>query len=238
MIEARLTELNYNEILMYLGHRGQEIPEELDAQIRSCMEKVVQTARPRLTYCVLPVENKVVTDFPLPGEDMKNLIGQSREVVLMAATLGPEIDRLLQRMEIRNMADALIMDACASTAIENVCNAFCEDLAAELRQEHAAELSDEVMTEDHPAVYLTDRFSPGYGDLPLDTQKLFCEKLKTGNRIGLTLTPSSLMVPRKSVTAIIGICDHPVRLRKKGCESCNMFRTCEFRKSGNSCYSE
>lgn len=221
MITARLTELNYNEILMYLGHRGQEIPEDLDRQIRACMKKVCDTAHPRLTYLMLPVADAQAEGFPLPGKDMQELLGQSKQAVLLAATLGPEIDQLLQRMEIRNMADALIMDACASTAIENVCNNFCEDLKAELK-----------------GYYLTDRFSPGYGDLPLDTQSLFCEKLETVHRIGVTLTVSSLMVPRKSVTAIIGAAEQPVKLRKKGCESCNMFRTCEYRKSGKSCYDE
>ena len=49
-MEPRLTELNYNEILMYLGHRGQEITPEVEGQIRRCMEEIARAAEPRLVY--------------------------------------------------------------------------------------------------------------------------------------------------------------------------------------------
>lgn len=220
-MEARLTELNYNEILMYLGHRGQTVTPEVEAQIRRCMDEVTQAAQPRLVYRRIALEQGQIPGLPLAGENMRTILAPCREAVLMAATLGPRIEQLLMRREVTDMADAVIMDACASTAIENVCDHFEFDLRDELQEE---------------GLYLTDRFSPGYGDLPLDTQPRLCAALNTARRIGLTVNPNLIMVPRKSVTAILGIADAPQPLRKRGCEVCSMFLKCPYRKEGVSCH--
>jgi len=115
------------------------------------------------------------------------------------------------------MAEALILDACAGSAIENVCDNFCADLAALAAPD-----------------YLTDRYSPGYGDLPLEHQKVLFSALNITRRIGVTLTESGLMLPQKSVTAILGISPTP-RGRRSGCTHCPMNETCAYRKEGTTC---
>ena len=87
---------------------------------------------------------------------MPEILSGCQEAILLAVTLGPQIEQLLMRREVTDMADALIMDACASAAIENVCDHFEFDLREQLERE---------------GKFLTDRFSPGYGDLPLHTQR-------------------------------------------------------------------
>ena len=220
-MEPRLTELNDNEILMYLGHRGQEVPEDLARQIEICKERVMKAARPRLVWRRVPYAGQKAENLLLPGEDIGKLLQSCREAILFAATLGPEIDQITRKYEVVDAADALIMDACASAAIENVCNHFEEDLCREITEE---------------GKYLTDRFSPGYGDLPLEIQKDLCRMLNASRRIGLTVSESMLMVPCKSVTAVIGIAEEPQEHRASGCEVCNLFRTCEFRKEGGTCH--
>lgn len=220
-MRARLTELNDNEILLYLGYRGQEYPAEMERQIERCREQVLAAARPRLIWRRIPADEVCFTALRLEGNDIREHLDGCREAVLMAVTLGPEIDRLLAKSSVTNMADAVIMDACASTAIENVADNFEQDLRREVEAE---------------GLYLTDRFSPGYGDLPLSAQKQLCAALDTGRKIGLTLSPSFMMIPGKSVTAILGISDAPKALRKRGCESCSLFRTCMYRKEGKNCH--
>lgn len=222
-MEARLTELNENEILKYLGYRSQELTPDLREQIARCAREVTAVCRPRIVYRVLDIENGRIPGLPLPGSDMKKLLDGCVRVVLLGATVGPDVERLTSRTEVTNLSDAVIMDICASTAVENVCNNFEDDL----RQEVEA-----------GGQYLTDRYSPGYGDLPLETQRAFCSMLDVQRRIGVTLTKTLLMVPRKSVTAILGIADHPVERRFPGCESCMMFRNCRFRKNGVTCRGE
>ena len=220
-MQARLTELNENEILLYLGYRGPEYPAELKEQIARCEKEVLAVSSPRLIWRRLSVDDANFSALALEGKDIRELLEGCREAVLMAVTLGQGIDRLLARNSVSNMADAVIMDACASTAIENVADNFERDLRRELEAEN---------------LYVTDRFSPGYGDLPLSTQRKLCAVLDAGRKIGLSLSPSMLMIPGKSVTAVLGISEKPKPLRKRGCESCSLFRSCMYRKEGKSCH--
>ena len=224
MICAKLTELNYNEILKYLGFRGQEISKELEDQIRHCMEETKKCCVPRLVYAIVPLlkrDGKMQAGgLCLEGNDIEELLKECNLAVLLAATAGSEISSRIAQIQVRDKGSALIMDACASAAVENICNNF------------EAELKDELKADN---LYLTDRFSPGYGDLPLSLQKDFCAGLNTQRRIGLTVTDNFLMIPQKSVTAIMGISGKPQPKRKSGCENCNMFERCAFRKEGTTC---
>ena len=220
-MEPRLTEINDNEVLLYLGYRGGEIPEPLRRDIARCKELVVQPARPRAVWRKFSLEidgTLAGTGFRPEGKDVRALLKDCREVILMAATLGQEMESLLRRAQVQNMADAVILDCCASSAIENVCDNLCADLEAEFSPR-----------------YLTDRFSPGYGDLPFAQQPDFCRILDLSRRIGVNLSPGGLMIPQKSVTAILGIADIPQNKRFRGCAHCSAFETCTLRKENRSC---
>ena len=220
MFEPRFTTLNMNEILKYLGFRGQELTEEIAAQIKRCTDEVLAAATPRLTYRPAPLEDGAVLGVTFAGNDIPRMLEPCEEVVLFGATLGPGVERLMMRYEVTNAADSVIMDACASTAIENICNNFESDMRRAVEAEGR---------------YLTDRFSPGYGDLPIAEQPKFFALLDMTRRIGVSLTPTTIMVPRKSVTAIMGIARTPQPHRPPDCEHCLMFRTCPFRKAGRRC---
>ena len=220
MFEPRFTTLNMNEILKYLGFRGQELTEEIAAQIRRCTDEVLAAATPRLTYRHVPLEDGAVLGVTFAGNDIPRMLEPCEEVVLFGATLGPGVERLMMRYEVVNAADSVIMDACASTAIENICNNFESDMRRAVEAEGR---------------YLTDRFSPGYGDLPIAEQPKFFALLDMTRRIGVSLTPTTIMVPRKSVTAIMGIARTPQPHRPPDCEHCLMFRNCPFRKAGRRC---
>ena len=86
--------------------------------------------------------------------------------------------------------------------------------------------------------YLTGRFSPGYGDWPIGVQPLVAAALDTARRAGLCVTENDLMTPRKSVTALLGLSDHPVKGRLAGCGHCVLNTRCEYRKRGKTCASE
>jgi hypothetical protein len=79
---------------------------------------------------------------------------------------------------------------------------------------------------------ITRRFSPGYGDLPLDIQPALLAVLDAERRIGLTCTQSLILLPRKSVTALIGLGESlPAREQKAGsCEGCSLSKTCSINK--------
>ena len=62
--------------------------------------------------------------------------------------------------------------------------------------------------------------------------------LDTARRAGLCVTDTNLMTPRKSVTAILGVSDHPVKGHLAGCGHCVLRTRCEYRKRGKTCASE
>lgn len=222
-MEARLTEPNYNEILMYLGHRGQKIEDSLKNQISKCIDLVKESSRPAVIYKNLPVSDGKIDGLELEGNDLKELLMECHEVILFAITLGSDVEKLLMQYEIKDMADAFIMDACASAAVENVCNNFSTDIADEYKKKD---------------IYITDRFSPGYGDLPIDIQGMLCDILNAQKIIGLSVNKNQLMIPRKSVSGFIGLSNKPQTMRKSGCENCSMFFDCEYRINGNGCRKE
>ncbi len=220
MITARMTALNENEILMYLGHRGQDVPRDMEIRIARAMEDVRSLATPRLVYARRPLREGAIPGLPDVGADLGDLLAPCREAVLLAVTLGAEVERELARREVTDMRAAVIFDACANAAVENVCDAFEADLREQLEGEN---------------LFLTSRFSPGYGDFPIEAQRALCDAVDAGRRIGLAVTPGSMLVPAKSVTAVLGIADTPRPLREKGCEACSLFRTCAYRREGRYC---
>lgn len=214
--------LNPTEILRYLGCRSPQPPEELVQSVARCSEEILAAARPKTVWRLLPLEGVHLTgtEVTFQGDDIRRHLSGCHQVILMAATLGPEVEQLLMRAQVRDMAQALVLDSCASAAIE----AVCDQLEEELRQRFLAQ-----------GEHLTDRFSPGYGDFPLGQQPELCRLLDTQRRIGLTLSTSGILIPRKSVTAVLGVSDRPRHRRSQGCEGCAMYETCQMRKGGTPC---
>lgn len=90
-------------------------------------------------------------------------------------------------------------------------------------------------TAEQPQIYVTSRFSPGYGDYPLTEQSRIIGCLDAQRQIGLHVTADSLMIPGKSVTALMGIADHPVTGRLATCNECVLKEKCTLRKEGKFC---
>ena len=142
----------------------------------------------------------------------RNLAGCT-ECVLFAATAGPACDMLVKRAAVTSSAYASCCQAAGAAAIE----AFCDFINDKIRVEYEAK-----------GLYARPRFSPGYGDLPLACQKDWFRLLDITKNTGIELTDSYLMVPTKSVTAIIGLSPNRLPCVKQGCEACTMSQTCAF----------
>lgn len=176
------------EILRYAGVKG-DAPE-----LEQILEECVGELEGKLTYRVCYKE----FDIAFRGELLdlgflvtnslslrKNLEG-CNSIVLFAATVGIGIDRLIARYTNTSPLKAFMFQAIGAERIESLCDVFCTDLEKDKGK-------------------LRPRFSAGYGDLPLETQKSVFAALDCQRRIGLTLNNSLLMSPSKSVTAIVGI---------------------------------
>jgi len=214
--ELNLPPVHRAEVFRYAGVREPDDTweTELDRQLMQCSG----VFDGRVCYERFPVTvegNHVDMTFADPESAAlaKNLHG-CREIILFAATVGLGIDRLIRKSSAANVADAVWLQAIGAERIEALCDTFCE------KQRLLAE---------EKGLYLRPRFSPGYGDLPLSLQREIFRTLDCSRQIGLSLTESLLMMPSKSVTAIIGICDRPCHPGTLGCSYCGK-KDCFFRK--------
>ena len=206
--------LDRSEVLRYMGYSG-----ETDAHIvqtaQDAMDRLTAIAQPRYHYVKLPLDA-----MTLPGEDICRHLADCDSMVLLCATLGASVDREIRLAERTSMLTALALDAAAGDGIEKV----CDRAEAEIRAREA----------EHGR-FVTGRYSPGYGDLPLTVQRELLRLCDATRRIGLSLTQTNILIPRKSVTAILGVSDAPVEGKRRGCVSCRLRGTCPFRKRGITC---
>ncbi len=214
-----LTPKLLSEALRYLGVKGPP-PEDIALQTRQAFDRLLPLCAPLSVWRVVDKPRLADLGLELPGEDIHTLLRDCSRVVLFALTLGAAAEDLIRREGLRSPTAALILDACASAA----CEQACDDLQARLEEQLCTD-----------GIFATDRFSPGYGDLPLTVQRPLLELLDAQRRCGITLSPTCIMSPRKSVTAIFGLADKPQGKRARGCGFCSMKENCSFRKAGITC---
>lgn len=204
----------------------QEIDSELDSLIDTTIEESKSLIAPKYVlgeYKTVIGENKVElegTNLILLGNDIREHLLNAQSTVIMAVTLGSIIEKKIALYEKTNLTKALILDSCATTAVEEVCDIIEEYVKKEARNK---------------GLGITFRYSPGYGDLPLSVQKDFIKTLSADKRIGLTTSNHYLLFPRKSVTAIIGLIPEEMESKKRTCEVCKNYENCSFRREGTSC---
>lgn len=208
------------EALRYLG-AGKNAPPELYRQTQQIMEKLQKRMQARYVYrvCSLVHQEEGLllpeTGLLLPGKLAARVLEDCSRVVLLACTIGTDFDTLLRREEARDMASAVILDACGGVLVEEGCDK-----------------AEEEIRDRFPDVYLTDRFSPGYGDLPIELQPALCDAVNAFRRIGITVGKSMLMNPCKSVTALIGLASKPQPAKIRGCAYCSMKDSCRYQHQG------
>ncbi len=167
-----LPEVNRREVLRYAGVK--ETTPEIEELLDSCIAETKNSFTCKVCYTVikkssLPVE--IATLSRLDGYD---------SVVVFAATVGLEVDRLIAKYGVISPSRALIFQALGAERIEALCDSFCNSF------ENSGQ-----------------RFSPGYGAFVLENQNYIFSTLNPSKNIGLTLNSSLLMSPSKSVTAIL-----------------------------------
>lgn len=218
--------IDEKEVLRYLGYKGQKIEEELLLKIRDTIEEGRKLFAPKIMYKEYPInilENGVEvagTTLVLKGNDIKELLIDSKRCILIAVTIGNYIEKKIRLYERIDLTRAMILDSVSTTAVENLCDKVCD-------------LIEKDIIEDFEE--LTFRYSPGYGDLILNIQKNFIEVLDATRKIGVNVSEHMLLFPRKSVTAIVGIRKKLGKKTKKSCINCKNYENCLYRKEENSC---
>jgi len=174
------------QICRYLRLYGRSPGAALEERIREMRKSAAAAIRPARVW--RRFEDVAIAGGAGSQSLAKHLAG-CHAVYLVCATIGVAFDALQRRTAAVSASDAFVLQAIGAAAVE----AFMDDVELEIRREL---LDGET---------LVSRYSPGYGDYPLAEQRRLLSLLDAPRRAGVSLTDDMLMVPSKSVSAVIGV---------------------------------
>ena len=233
MVESyAIDSVDASEVLRYMGYRGQAISEDMAARIDEVVESCIRLARPRSSICLfdvagvreeggVPVVGLRGTVLELRGHSIAEHLDGAVAVGVMAVTVGMGVERELRRLSLTDTTAQVIFDAAGTALVE--------------RAADAAEASIVRMAAER-GLFCNYRFSPGYGDLSLETQPTLLAALDAQRRLGITLSDSLLMTPTKSVTAVVGLFASPQPTSHSSCADCPCYDFCLLRPAGRTCH--
>lgn len=224
--------IRLGEVLRYLGYAGQEVDSELLARIEDVAARCDGELEPRWvwrTFSLKPVgpDNPAGVRelegarFSLSGTSIASYLAGASEVALLACTLGAAADRRIRVLGATDPLEQLVYDAACSDLVE-----WAADAA---QGEITAWATDRGLS-------CGRRFSPGYGDFSLSAQSSLLEVLDAPRRLGLTASRDNLLVPTKSVTAVLGLYPGQVADPDPGCASCAARASCAWLARGTRCH--
>ena len=213
------TDIRVREAVRYLGYGRKEVDEQTLELIREAFAALEETAAKRIVWqrrpVTFPEDDRVETEgMKIHSHGLaKNLKGCG-EMILVAATLGTQIDLLLRKYNRTDMTRAVVMQACAAAELEEYLDQWQDEMKEKLGEE---------------GLYPRPRFSPGYGDFSIQHQKELLSLLDAPKRIGLTMTEGCMLTPTKSVTAVMGLSREKFPCHRQGCEACGK-TDCAYRR--------
>ncbi len=190
--EYHAPKLNRREILRYMS--CEKATAETEKLLDKCISESETAFSFRVVYTELPIvreENLILLGgMKIYSRELAKNLTDCNNALVFAATVGLVIDRLILKYSHASPSSALCMQAIGTERIESLCELFCLEMKDKYSEQN---------------MLLRPRFSPGYGDLPLELQRDIFSLLECEKRLGMTLNNSLLISPTKSVTAIIGI---------------------------------
>jgi hypothetical protein len=190
--------IDEQKVLARLGYaKGKTV---VDDKTRRMIEAETQTAlrliNPKhvIAYSSIKVAGAksllLEPGFKIESGDIVKLLQNCVKAYGIAVTIGPFLEEKRGTYITGNEpARAVVLDAIGSVAAEELAGMAQAQIRSEAERE---------------GLVVTRRFSPGYGDWPLESQKDFLQWLGAGN-IGIKLNTNFQMIPEKSVSAIMGV---------------------------------
>lgn len=190
----RLTVLSESEVLRYAGQKKNTgLPV---GDVTAACREALLLAQPQSTWDVFDYQeetHRILTskgDLDLCGESLRRHLEGCHRVVALAVTIGPSLEKQVEVLFSQgNYNHALLLDAAGSVAAETTAEYANLSISSQMAKF---------------GFHTIRRFSPGYGDWNLSVQPELLP-LTGGAEIGISVTSSSMLTPRKSITALIGV---------------------------------
>jgi hypothetical protein len=208
--------IDERETLRYAGLRpGAELPPAL---VKKTGEEALIYAEPAGVWELFdydpPWLKKGDVAYQPAGAQLCRHLRGARRVALLAATVGEALEeRVNELFAAGAYSGAVLLDAAATAAVEQAADGICACIGAAAQKE---------------GLRAGVRFSPGYGDWPLSEQPQLL-RLTGASAIGLTVTSSLMLKPRKSITAALGLKPPSEPAAPFGCDAC-AHSNCQWRK--------
>ncbi len=195
IVENIPIEIEKEEVLRSLGYYRKKksvLSPSIDALIKGERKKAKGLIQAKGVYVILPIKSKskskiILKNITLKGKAIAKAMAKAEEIALFVDTIGPaleaEVNRLYQKDE---YTKATILDTIGSVAADEGAEYLNSLIVKKAKKES------------------TPRFSPGYGDWDLSIQKRLLE-VTQASKIGVTCNEAFFMIPRKSVSAVIGL---------------------------------
>jgi len=190
-------EVDKDEVCRYLGYGkdqsptssissliDEEIEEAYDLIQPLCFYQLVDIKRVHNSWVILEDGSRITSEV------LSRVLSRCQQVAIFVANIGRSLeDRVAQLMKERQILRATILDAIGSEVAEKTA-CYLQDKVRELAISDGSEI--------------TLRYSPGYCDWDITQQRVLFQAMNSAP-LGVNLTEECLMVPRKSVSGIIGL---------------------------------
>lgn len=204
-----------SEVARYLGYRGAEPDARVSSLVKELNAEFSAKTAPKSVYgiwtCRVDSSSVALPDITIMSKSLAKRLENCSRAVLLAATLGPEADTLIRRYSVQDMEKAVIAQAVCAAMIE----VYCDKVEGDIAKESGL-----------CGLCAAERFSPGYGDFDMAHQKDIVNLLNCDRKIGLALTSGYMLVPSKSLTAVIGFGGENTK-NTGSCEDCSV-KQCLF----------
>ena len=167
----------------------------LGKELKCIIDMAYGLIRGRACYCTFQImdiyQNRVILDKSetlIKGKKLVSILKNCEYCSLFVSTIGPELEDRAAGMAVENPSGAFYLDHVGSWMAEYIAGAINQRISRLITKS---------------GFIPKRRYSAGYGDWPVTSQKEILE-LTEARRIGVSISNSYLMMPRKSVSALIG----------------------------------
>jgi hypothetical protein len=191
-------------------------PALVDAAEQALQEGLAYLA-PVAAYRELAVESLrherlFLTGGVLTGPLVAQHLRSAQQVVVLACTIGDALERVI--------SEAMSEDPVRGLALDGLGSAAAEGLAAAA----AAHFEDQARAQ---GLQTTIPLSPGMVGWPVEEGQAEIFSLVDGGEAGISLTSGGMMVPRKSISLVLGV-GKDVAAEGRACDFCNLRETCRY----------
>lgn len=217
-----MTERRTKEAIRYLGYGQHAVDKTTLAMIDSSFIELESCADKRSVYRIFEYNQEAdvlnIGTMKIKSRNLERNLRGCKYAALFGATLGAQVDLLLRKHSVTDMARTVVLQACAAACLEE----YCDECQEEIGRKAAGQ-----------GLWMRPRFSPGYGDFDIHYQGEILRMLDAPKKIGLTMTESCMLTPVKSVTALIGLSTEKTDCHRDGCEVCGK-TDCIYRRNQRS----